>query len=30
MAERGEDLIKGSRVGLAPDDTGISYLMRSE
>ena len=27
MTERGEDLRKGSRVGLAPDDPGISDLM---
>ena len=30
MTERGEDLRKGSRVGLAPDDPGISDPMSSE
>ena len=30
MTERGEDLRKGSRAGLAPDDPGISDLMSSE
>ena len=30
MTEMGEDLKKGSRAGLAPDDPGISNLMSSE
>ena len=30
MTERGEDLSKGSQVGLAPDDPRISDLMSSE
>ena len=30
MTERGEDLRKGSRVGLAPDVPGIFDLMSSE
>ena len=30
MTERGEDLKKGSRAGLAPDEPGISDLMSSE
>ena len=30
MTERGEDLRKGSRAGLAPDGPGISDLMISE
>ena len=30
MTERGEDLRKGSRVGLAPDGPGISDLMSSK
>ena len=30
MAERGEDLKKRSRAGVAPDDPGISDLMSSK
>ena len=30
MTKRGEDLRKGSRVGLAREDPGISDLMSSE